>query len=290
MQTCNTAPFLAALHQAITEPGSIGLTDGDLFFLANNACQPHERLSYARYLLYITNTDDNLQYPKAALYDQIDQLIRAEIVKFKKEINQEAFENKPYWRRLTWILNFREKQQQLEQKQILAGYKPAPKPKKAEKPTEPTMAVVDTKSAPSVEPVATAPAKPVLSVVKEVAPKQEPKYDLATPLNEKWKTRFRPDWPWYNQTTNIIHLTLEQLQDIEAEIAAEKAAGIKHPFERFDYKPQGELYDEGFFTYTSNSGMLRLPNCIYRPLIHLKESIRNTIDEQVQLGLVKGNG
>lgn len=289
MQTSNTVPFLAALQQVITDPSYMSLTDGDFFFLANNTCQPHHQVAYDSYLLYSMGAEMEIDSAMAELFNQIALMIRDEVLKFKKLVSKEAFEDKPNWRRLTWMLSTREKLLQLEQKQILAAYKSANKAQTEAKPAQDKVAPQQEVAKPV--PVKAEVLEPV--TVPEVEPATEPaqpQYDLTTPLNVKWQKRFRPDWPWYIEETNTMHLTLAQLREIEAEIAAEKADGINHPNDRFGYIPKGELYDEGFFTFTSNGGMPRLPNCTYRPLIHLKESIRNTIAEQVQLGLVKADG
>lgn len=284
MQTSNTVPFLVALQQVITDPGSMCLTDGDFFFLANKDCQPNEQLDYDHYLLYTTRLAVDVELSVAKLYNEVSVLIKAEVLKFKKLAGQEAFEDKPNWRRLVWMLNSRDRQQKLEQKQILAMYKAEDKPKELTKPKD--YMVEPKQEAVKPSPVLQEQLEPVVA-----EPEKEstlPKYDLTTPLNEKWKKRFRPDWPWYIEETNTIHLTLAQLREIEAEIAAEKAEGINHPNDRFGYIPKGALYDEGFFTFTPN-GYRGLPSCTYRPLQHLKESIRNTIAEQQFKGWVKGD-
>lgn len=285
MQTCNTVPFLAALNNMlITEPSNIGLTDRDLFFLANDACQPSERLSYKDYVLYSNHTDAAIEHNNTEVFGQIETLIMAEIVKWRKTINIEVMEGKPNWRRLTWILNFREKQQQLEQRQIMAFHKPANKPVKTEAAAT-TEAVVIEPPKPAPALVAAVHETLTPPVMKDEPKKQTQQYDLTSPLNEKWKNRFRPDWPWHLLGTTTIHLTLPQLRSIEAEILAEKEAGIKHPNDKFAYLPQANKYHEGFFTYTANGDTL-LPNCTYRNLAHLKPSILSTIAEQSRQGWV----
>lgn len=287
MQTNHTMPFLAALRQVIAEPSSMSLTDGDFFFLANNACDASDQLDYEHYVLYTTRAFESVDIPEAVLYEQVAQMIREEVLRFKKLASQEAFDNKPNWRRLTWMLNAREKQQQFEQRQILSAYKQAATTKLEAKPTPEQVAPEQEVATPAQ--YKQEPLEPTAVIVEQEPEPAKPKYDLTTPLNVKWKKRFRPDWPWYIEETNMMHLTLAQLREIEAEIAAEKAEGINHPNDRFGYIPKGELYNEGFFTFTPN-GYRRLPSCTYRKQKHFKENIRNTIAEQVLKGWVKGDG
>ncbi len=287
MQTSSTAPFLAALnHVLVNEPENIGLSDSDLFFLANNACQPQEQLLYKDFYRYTNTTAARGQLANAELFGKVELLIKTELVKFKQAINKEVLHDRPTWRRLSWMLSSREKQQQLEHKKMALLLKEESSTategltNAVEEQLEPTNQVLEiAKQEPTTEPP---------TEEKAEAPNEAPKYDLTTPLSEKWKNRFRPDWPWNLKNTNIIHLTIPQLQEIEAEIMAEKAAGLKHPYERFNYKPQGGLHTDGFFSFTCK-GQSRLPNCIFRNKANLTESIVKIMAKQDKQGWVKVN-
>lgn len=280
-------PFLGALNNVLSnDPSNIGLTDGDLFFLANNACQPNEQVPYKDYVLYHNTTGMAAQLGNTDVLAQIGLLIMSELVTFRKAVNKAMMEDKPNWRRLTCLRNAREKQQRMEEKQILALYKPAGKPKLAEAAAI-TGTVVDDIPKPAPLPDIAGPAKPTLTALNDEPKKQTPLHEITMPLNEKWKNRFRPDWPWFLKETQAIHLTLPQLRGIEAEIADEKVAGIKHPNDRLAYIPQADKYVDGFFTFTTQ-GCNKLPRCTYRSIAHLKPSILATIAEQDKNGWVQG--
>jgi hypothetical protein len=58
-----------------------------------------------------------------------------------------------------------------------------------------------------------------------------------------------------------IKISVADLRELEAELAAEKAAGLRHGYESLRYNPMAHLYQEGTFVFRNN--YKRLPTYTY---------------------------
>jgi hypothetical protein len=68
-------------------------------------------------------------------------------------------------------------------------------------------------------------------------------------LEDKWQMRFRPDWPWNIPGVTSLFLSIKQLRAIEAEIAAEQAAGAPNLYPSRPYTATMPNQEQGYLFF-----------------------------------------
>lgn len=328
----NPAPFISTL-QAIFDSGytALGFTEAQLFRLANCRTQPQHRMPYSAYRNFVEHhgSDDFMEHadPMLNALQQIYVVIEGNTLGQQQMMIQEVSEDKPNWRRLTWLVNKRlteermamrkadkkERAERAAAKMAAEAQKAAQKATTA-KPVEENEAPVET-SKPTVAPTqpqaaevvaettqpqaAVALAEPATAIEPEQspAPEAQPVAEAATKptvapltkeaLQAKWYNRFRPDWPWSANGKNSLFVSVKQLRAIEAEIAAERAAGAPELFPNMRYQTTKPEVTEGFFQFRKNNGKLPAVERFYTTENEkISKQIIAQLKDQQEAGLV----
>lgn len=293
MQPFNPAPMLAALKPIFEEgPTSLALSMQDLLLLASNSCEPQFALSYTEYLGFLDAfSREEPSYPNGEAIAQIHRYIRTAIINHRRNLMAEIMASDTLLRKPCWLMNLSDKEAKILKQDVAAlrkhrlqtrpkdsptteTTKPKAKLAEVETPSEANPTTTITEAAIAVkapEPIApeTSPETvtttktdtPIIAELKPESPAKTTTYDLTTPLKHKWKGKFRPDWPWQIKGVREVKISVADLRALETEIAAEKAAGMRHGYESFNYKPLGELYQEGTLVFRNNYS--RLPTYTY---------------------------